>query len=136
MFSLAFPRVISGILARPQWAVRSAILICCGLFLASISTPTWSRWISGLYTLREPKSQSVTRGETLSDVETRSSGDEDNTIPEYGNVASGNRGRSGWLNFLSLNPRWRRSQSRDKIHPPPAEFPIQILYDGPKATIE
>ncbi|OAP55707.1 hypothetical protein AYL99_09859 [Fonsecaea erecta] len=114
------PRILAVILAiifigshRPFW---KAVWVCCVLLLAYIATPR-SRLFSGAHH-RVPdilsgqrKSQSDHGASNVSDGRDRSSGDQENALKEG-------------------------DKTLDESTPPPAEYPLQILHDNPKAVVD
>ncbi|KAI1109378.1 hypothetical protein F5Y14DRAFT_30227 [Nemania sp. NC0429] len=135
MFSLKFSWTIGRIFARSLWTILNVILICCGLHLALISAPRWSRWISTLGTLRGPEPRPRVQGRTLSDVDAKFSEKENITLV-VGDTNSGTRGRGNWFDFFPLSSLWRRNRLRDRSPPLRAERPIHILHDDSNAAID
>ncbi|KAH7000576.1 hypothetical protein EDB80DRAFT_618126, partial [Ilyonectria destructans] len=112
MPSFKFPRTIARAFIGSHGVAGNVFLVCCGLLTAFISMPTWSRWIFEHFPLHGPKPQLELDDENTPDCQARSSRDEDNTPSEDGD------------------------RTRYLTCPPPAEYPVEILYDDGNATID
>lgn len=112
MLSFKFRRAIARAFIGPRGVAGNVFLVCCGLFTAFISMPAWSRWIFEHFPLHGPRPQLKLEDENTPDFQARSPRDEDNTASEDGD------------------------RTRCLACPPPAEYPIEVLYDDGNATIE
>lgn len=133
MPSFKFPRTIAWAFVGPHGVAGNVFLVCCGLITAFISMPTWSRWISEHFSLHGPRPQVGADDENTPDCQARSSIDEDNTLLGDGDVTSEEGDVTSEEGDASSE---NGDQARCLACPPPAEYPIEILYDDGNATIE